>query len=120
MVLKVIDHELEELQSFKDLPQLFLRLEALAFETVEDTQALRQVVDHQVPVVVQDVREDVSLLVLVDQETLQLSCLLDQDAPKAPGEDLLVAKGEYADHVEQIEHLQVLVQLFVHILGCVV
>ena len=52
LILKVVDYELEELEALKDLAQLLLRLETLAFEPVEDTEAPRQVLDHLVAVVV--------------------------------------------------------------------
>lgn len=80
LILKVVDYELEELEALKDLAQLLLWLETLAFEPVEDAEAPRQVVDHLVAVVVQHIRENESLLVLVDEESLQLACLLDEDA----------------------------------------
>ena len=54
------------------------------------------------------------------KESFQLSRLLDQDAPQAPSEDVLVAKCKYAGHVQQVEHLQMLVKLFVHVFGGVV
>ena len=56
----------------------------------------------------------------MDQESFELSCLLDEDAAKASGKDAFVAQRQDANHVKQVKHLQVLMQLFVHVFGGII
>jgi hypothetical protein len=78
---------------------LLLRFEALFFEAMENAETLSQAVDQSVPIVVEDVRQDESLLVLMDQESLELARLLNKDAAETPYEHVLVAEGYDAHHI---------------------